>query len=216
MGFLSSSIGSLVKTIVPKILPLVANAIGGPLLGMATDLFTKVAGSLLNQSGSGGLFSSTVPLSIPNPLSSLNGLASSVGTRFSNTGDFLSNIGDLLNGSRNVGGQQIYVPTFADRAGATQSVSQALESRATYAAEGYGGGSVLASSGGSGTLDAVANMPLFTADEQKDLSKLKPEDQAMMRLQRKMQRYNQMVQLMTNLMQMDHEAKMGVIRNVRA
>ncbi|MFZ5470403.1 MAG: hypothetical protein ACOZIN_13280 [Myxococcota bacterium] len=68
---------------------------------------------------------------------------------------------------------------------------------------------------GNSVFNQVLNAPLFTGQELDDFNKLKPEDQAMMRLQRSQQRYNQMLTLFTNLMMMDHEAKMAIIRNTR-
>lgn len=213
MGFLGS-IGKVISKVLPKLLPAIAGGVLlGPIGGMAIDLFKQVVGGgLLNKTGAGGLFSGSIPLSLPNPLSVLNPLLGGIAGSFNSAGDFLNNIGNYLSGNRNIGGQQITVPQIGDRGQATFPINYG-----NYGGDGgYGGYPQPVGGTGGGVFAQVGNTPLFTPEEQADMAKLKPEDQAMMRLQRTAQRYNQMLQLFTNLMQMDHEAKMAVIRNVRA
>ncbi|MHB8876602.1 MAG: hypothetical protein ACYC8T_23145, partial [Myxococcaceae bacterium] len=69
MGFLGS-IGKVFTSVLPKIIPVAAKVLAGPIGSAALDIFKQVAGGVLNK-GPGGLFSDKIPLSLPNPLSKL-------------------------------------------------------------------------------------------------------------------------------------------------
>jgi hypothetical protein len=116
---------------------------------------------------------------------------------------------------------------FAGQYGGAQIGAQIAQAAATA---GFGGGSGAAVAAGAGFLptginpagnsnadlvNTIANAPLFSPDEAQLMSKLPPEQQAMMTLQAKKQRESLMTSVLTNIANMKHESLKGIAQNLR-
>ena len=213
MGFINlGSIGKAFTGIIKTAIPVATKLLLGPVGSAALDIFKQVGGGLLNKTGSGGLFSDKIPISLPNPLSRLNGLLGNIGQKFNGVGDFLSKIGDFLSGKRHVGGQDVTVPKLGDRAAAVASRSSAV------AAEVAGGrydsalNQTLADAGKKGGMYDAS----LTGDQQKMLAGLEEPQKSRMALQMKMQNQAELNQFISNIAKLMHDMSMGIIRNIQA
>ena len=133
---------------------------------------------------------------------------------------------------------QMYLPPFDQRMASPYGFpgqyggQQIAAQLGTYAATaaGIGGGSGAAVAAGAGFMptginpagnsnadlvNTIANAPLFSPDEAQLMSKLRPEQQAMMTLQAKKQRESLMTSILTNIANMKHESLKGIAQNLR-
>ncbi|MBI3186069.1 MAG: hypothetical protein HYZ28_28365 [Myxococcales bacterium] len=191
--------------------------LAGPVGSMALDIFKQVAGGLLNKTGDGsGLFSSNIPVSLPNPLSRLNGLLSGIGGGFNNVGDFLNRIGDFLSGRRNVGGQDVTVPRLGDRAGAVSSYSSALSGQVAGGSYDAALNPALSGLGRGGGADNPFSSGL-SKDQTDMLNSIEdPKQRARMAIQMKLQNQSELTAFVSNLMKLLHDSQMQIIRNIQA
>ena len=125
MSFLSG-IGNIVSKVLPKITSTISNIASTPAGKVGIDILKQLAQSAFSKDGKGGLFSDSFQLTLPNPLSRLNGLLGNIGSKATSIGDFLSNIGDFLQGKRQLeNGGTVNLPRLGDRANTIASTASA-------------------------------------------------------------------------------------------
>ncbi len=228
MAFLGA-VGNIVSKVLPKVVGTVQNLISTPVGQAGLNILKQLASSVFSRDGQGGLFSENFQLSLPNPLSRLNGLLGKVGSTVANVSDFLSRIGDFLQGNRTLeNGTDVTVPSLSDRAkvAAQQAASTAqavtagsYDSAISQAVSASTAANSPAASGGSivGSIGSAAFSTAMNPDQKNMLSKVKdPTQRAQMEAQFQMQNYQNLMTFISNIMRIMGETSKSIIMNTRA
>ena len=224
-----SSISSVVSKVLPKVASVVGNIASSPAGKVGIDILKQLASSAFSKDGKGGLFSDSFKLTLPNPLSKLNGLLGSAGKNVTSIGDFLSKIGDFLQGKRQLeNGTNVTVPQLNDRsavsAQAAASTAQAIASgqyNSTIAqtVASSSAASTSAASNAPGVLsgiDPIAFNTGLTKDQTDLLANVTdPTQKAQMTAQFKMQNYQNLMQFISNIMRIQGDISKSIISNIR-
>ncbi len=224
MAFLGA-VGNLVSKVLPKVIPAVTNLLASPAGQVGKSILQQLAQSIFAKDGQQGVFSDKVQISLPNPLSRLNGLLGNIGKTVANVSDFMSRIGDFLQGNRQLeNGKGVDVPKLSDRA--ATSAAQAGATASQIAAGNYSGAvasaasaSTAGTSGGGSIVGSIPSQAFSTAlspDQQNMLSNVKdPTQKAQMTAQFQMQNYQNLMQFISNIMRIMGDISKGVIQNIR-
>lgn len=225
MGFLGS-IGSIVSKVLPKVASLVGNIGSTPAGKVGLDILKQLAQSAFSKDGKGGVFSDSVSVTLPNPLSRLNKLLGKAGAKFTSVGDFLSKIGSFLQGKRQLeGGKSVNVPRLGERA--QTSAAQAAATQKAIAAGQYNqaisqsrAASTSAPSTSSGSVLGSISKDAFntglTQDQTDLLANVKDKTQkAQMTAQFQMQNYQNLMQFISNIMRIQGDISKSIIGNIR-
>ncbi|MBX5482225.1 MAG: hypothetical protein IRZ16_10385 [Myxococcaceae bacterium] len=233
MGFLGS-IGNIVSKVLPKVTNVISEIASNPVGKIGIDILKQLAQSAFSKDGKGGLFSDSFSLTLPNPLSRLNGLLGNWGAKIDSVGDFLSRIGEFLQGKRQLeDGQKVDVPVLKDRAqvsaqqaaslaadigagaykdviASTSAASTASSSSASTASPASSGGSIL------GSISDQAFSTALTAEQNDLLSKVKdPTQRAQMEAQFKLQNYQNLMMFISNIMRIMGDISKSIVSNIR-
>ena len=228
MAFLGA-VGNIVSKVLPKVVGTVSNLLSTPVGQAGLNILKQLASSVFSKDGSGGLFSENLQLTLPNPLSRLNGLLGKIGSTVANVSDFLSRIGEFLQGNRTLeNGTNVDVPALSDRApvaaqqaaATAQAVTAGSHSGAiAQAVQASTASGSPASAGGSivGALPEAAFSTAMSPDQKNMLSKVKdPTQRAQMEAQFQMQNYQNLMQFISNIMKIMGDTSRAIVSNIRS
>lgn len=237
---LAAALAPLLTQALPTLLPTLATAFVGPLGQAAQGILGQLAQNVFSESGKGGLFTDTLKLNLPNPLSVLNGPLAQIGKGYSSAGDLLKDYGNFLQGKPKQleNGVSVSKPhilksntakvhhDWMAKMAAQPNITVNIHLNGAGAAEGTasGGGTTTKSKSAKGGMtvagvkvDAAAFTAGLSPEQERILGQVTdPTQKAQMKAQMEMQNMQNLMQFLSNITRIMGDISKSIIQNVRS